>query len=1043
LPRWRRTAPRVQSQSNVERIMDGDIWGRDFQTTIDAYYAGDLAQGLAACERLLSLDGLPPQIETHTRRNLTFYAPHLSDLAPSLHTVPVEIPIPPGWSQFNPSIAAAGDGFRLILRSGNTSIEPPLRYTVHAPDGIGRTTNYLLDLSPDLAIRDFQKIDDDAFRPEPPLFPVAGFEDCRLVRHAECWWVSATVRDRDPNGMCRIALLRLDGATVVEEHLLSDSHGPHEKNWMPVVGDAGLRFVYSCFPTVVLRFDDVAGTVVPETSQSAPFAARRFRGGSQVIPVDGGWLGIVHEVAHFDDGGRVYTQRWVWFDAEWRLARYSASFVLEERGVEFVAGLAQRGDRLVISYGVWDREAWLGTLSLEEALSLLAPPPDTAQVARPADHSLPHVGVSEPLPRSAMTFPRDAEPTTPKATTAEQQSGITPFFATGLTLVSVTLAGSHREIIADALRSVVDWVDWCLVIDTGMSDDTLEVARAVAGDRLVVRQFPWQDDVAVRNFALAVAAEIGGDWALMLDVDERIDLRGVDVRAALAAASADALFVNHVTGSHGKERFFRLPARGRFIGPGHGAFVAESGTREQLAGVVFDTIRESHVDSRRAFEWDVAILSAYTAEHPDDPRWFYALGDALAGLDRDDEAIAAFRVCTGLNGWDEEGAWAMYRAAECFCKLGRLEEAVEACADGMKRHAGLAELPWLAAYASWRARQPAQAAYWARLSIAMGHFAGAGASVPRLGFSHPPALWEGPYDVLRYALKATGDDVGAIEAERLYAQAKAARQNAHGASTAMVRTPGLFGSAQNEPSTPSRCSGTCAGFHFFCRNREELERICADIFDRHEYAFATGLDSPFIIDAGAHIGVATHYFKRHYPHARVLAVEANPFTYTLLEQNIAHNGLTGVRTVQAALAPEAGEVPFYTSVTDVRPGAWGDSVIQQPWHESSATTVVQVPAITLSSLLTEPVDLLKLDIEGLETAVLAEAAHCLSLVRCVVLEFHGTRGNADNTLARLTGILHDAGLATEVQQFGKVMSLSDLQEYDPSWFIVRANRPNM
>ena len=73
---------------------------------------------------------------------------------------------------------------------------------------------------------------------------------------------------------------------------------------------------------------------------------------------------------------------------------------------------------------------------------------------------------------------------------SEQIKGYTtPFLRSCPTIVSTTLTGSNREIIADALRSVVDWVDWCLVIDTGISDDTLEIARAVVGDKLVVRQF--------------------------------------------------------------------------------------------------------------------------------------------------------------------------------------------------------------------------------------------------------------------------------------------------------------------------------------------------------------------------------------------------------------------------------------------------------------------------------------------------------------------------------------------------------------------------
>src|SRR6187401_2694488 len=85
-------------------------------------------------------------------------------------------------------------------------------------------------------------------------------------------------------------------------------------------------------------------------------------------------------------------------------------------------------------------------------------------------------------------------------------------------IASTTLTGNSSGVIADALRSVVDWVDYCLVVDTGITDDTLDVARQVAGSKLVVRSFPWQDDfAAARNFALQAAAELGAAWAVTLD----------------------------------------------------------------------------------------------------------------------------------------------------------------------------------------------------------------------------------------------------------------------------------------------------------------------------------------------------------------------------------------------------------------------------------------------------------------------------------------------------------------------------------------------
>ena len=93
----------------------------------------------------------------------------------------------------------------------------------------------------------------------------------------------------------------------------------------------------------------------------------------------------------------------------------------------------------------------------------------------------------------------------------------------------------------------------------------------------------------------------------------------------------------------------------------------------------------------------------------------------------------------------------------------------------MTRHPGIAELPWYAGYVCLLLGRHQHAVYWARQSAAAGRFAGYGGSVFRMGWGHPYGQWEGPYDVLRTALRHLGDEAGAAEAERLFERAVAAR----------------------------------------------------------------------------------------------------------------------------------------------------------------------------------------------------------------------------------------------------------------------------
>jgi hypothetical protein len=86
------------------------------------------------------------------------------------------------------------------------------------------------------------------------------------------------------------------------------------------------------------------------------------------------------------------------------------------------------------------------------------------------------------------------------------------------------------------LDSVSGTVDEIVIVDTGSTDDTVELARA-RGARVV--SCAWRDDFgAARNESLRHAR---GDWALVLDADERLALGAPTVREAVAATSADGL----------------------------------------------------------------------------------------------------------------------------------------------------------------------------------------------------------------------------------------------------------------------------------------------------------------------------------------------------------------------------------------------------------------------------------------------------------------------------------------------------------------------
>jgi glycosyltransferase involved in cell wall biosynthesis len=94
-----------------------------------------------------------------------------------------------------------------------------------------------------------------------------------------------------------------------------------------------------------------------------------------------------------------------------------------------------------------------------------------------------------------------------------------------LTVTVITC--NEAEHIAAALDSVA-WADEILVVDSGSTDGTADIARPKA-TRVIVREWPGYS--AQKNFA---ADEASHDWVLSLDADERVTpALAAEIRALL------------------------------------------------------------------------------------------------------------------------------------------------------------------------------------------------------------------------------------------------------------------------------------------------------------------------------------------------------------------------------------------------------------------------------------------------------------------------------------------------------------------------------
>jgi FkbM family methyltransferase len=168
-----------------------------------------------------------------------------------------------------------------------------------------------------------------------------------------------------------------------------------------------------------------------------------------------------------------------------------------------------------------------------------------------------------------------------------------------------------------------------------------------------------------------------------------------------------------------------------------------------------------------------------------------------------------------------------------------------------------------------------------------------------------------------------------------------------------------------------------------------------DIFIHQSLEFDSDAPAPRILDCGANIGLASIYFKRRYPRAKLTAFEADPRLASICRRNLAVNeGTEQVAVKEAAVWTADGTVEFVCEGTDSGAIASLDAPVEGP--------VTQVLSVRLRDWLDEPVDLLKLDVEGAELPVLDDCRDRLGNVRAMFVEIHES-----NPCRRQTGSMFD------------------------------------
>jgi FkbM family methyltransferase len=203
---------------------------------------------------------------------------------------------------------------------------------------------------------------------------------------------------------------------------------------------------------------------------------------------------------------------------------------------------------------------------------------------------------------------------------------------------------------------------------------------------------------------------------------------------------------------------------------------------------------------------------------------------------------------------------------------------------------------------------------------------------------------------------------------------------------------GLYFTLQNKLLTaPKLVEVSALGIKhpLFLRLKTSDIEVYGKIFAEREYRFKAIRQPKVIVDAGANIGLASVFFANAFPEATIIAIEPEETNFTLLKKNVA--AYPRIIPVQAALWYENALINLIDPGINTEWNKWGFQT-QKAGEGNENKVCHQIQGMTVDKIMRDQgidfIDVLKVDIEGAEKEVFADASHWIDKVGALIIELH-------------------------------------------------------
>lgn len=235
------------------------------------------------------------------------------------------------------------------------------------------------------------------------------------------------------------------------------------------------------------------------------------------------------------------------------------------------------------------------------------------------------------------------------------------------TLCLAMMVKDESAVIARCLETVLPYIDYWIITDTGSSDNTREIiTETLASIPGELHEVPWENFGHNRSKLMEICHQ-KADYLLLLDADEGLSVNKKDFKWRL---DADSYYVSYSGALHYRQKLLLS---------GHCNWYYEGVTHEiirsqdeQTSGVIQDISYIDFDDGSRheiKFEDDIRLLLEGLEKEPDNTRYMFYLARSYYSNQEYAKALEYFEKRIVSGDWEEEIYFSKLGRARCMTLL--------------------------------------------------------------------------------------------------------------------------------------------------------------------------------------------------------------------------------------------------------------------------------------------------------------------------------------------------------------------------------------